>query len=628
MTGADKNVPSVAPVSGSTLHACVVTGGQDDRSASGWIVAGHVTACVANDAQSALAAARRIPAARVPVVPVDGRAHPHEAHYAWPLRADAFAACTALAWIDGDILTLVSPVNDRADRAKLAAQVGFPADRITWQTSEVTNDPALALRAAIAAVTLAQACGRPVQVDGIIDHDTHAHFTLSASFDRTGALQEWDTMASATHAVADAESAPVIYTAAHAVSRSADPSHAIPPQAHVFARESFIDEIAGDTTRDPVALRLTHLADHSARELIRSVAQRAAWHGGTRDRKTSAKRSGRGFAFDRSVDPAPAYTAWIVDLEVDRRTGEVSVNRVVAGRGTGSLVKGVPARQIADAVARTLGLRIRAEPSHDETPGDQPLSHAVTAAATSAAMPQPDAAALLDASTHPAAAAIANALFDATGVRFRAPPFTPERVREALAQAAAPGHKRTPAAWFSASRLRGGIAGRTRGRHDCSGHRGGVIAAVQIAHSADPEAIGIHLVRSHDRTRPPARGGGRLRGVPYRYRRRDERGRPRSRHTFRHSLFDQPHAGRSHRHRRVVVHRVRPRDASGHFARWPASLSRVPVHGVHEDERRRHDRALCVPDVATGRRVVAAANAPALPAEPAPGDGRVERALS
>ncbi|MBN3775734.1 cytochrome C, partial [Burkholderia sp. Se-20378] len=137
--------------------------------------------------------------------------------------------------------------------------------------------------------------------------------------------------------------APFVYRHAQTSIELADAGHAIPGHAHVFARESFVDELAGTLRRDPVALRLQHLdaaRDAGPREIIRMVSERAAWGApATVDPGAHARVSGRGFACDGAAAPSgntptaadairdgdARWSAWVVDLEVDRATGDVAV---------------------------------------------------------------------------------------------------------------------------------------------------------------------------------------------------------------------------------------------------------------------------------------------------------------
>ncbi|MGU7811065.1 c-type cytochrome [Burkholderia sp. AW49-1] len=308
------------------------------------------------------------------------------------------------------------------------------------------------------------------------DARTHASFDVETRTAADGRLTTWryraqaDTVADARRAMAEdgasAPSSPFVYRHARTSIEMADTRHAIPGHAHAFARESFIDELAGALKRDPVALRLQHLdasRDAGPREIIRMVSERAAW-GEPATARMHDRSSGRGFAFDGAGAPdassadetaqadagrdnAPHWSAWVVDLDVDRATGDVAVRRVVAGQGAGepgqASMAGLPAWQIEAAISRVMGARLSARPAHDETGGDvAPDAIAHELVAFDDAAPGANRARSLSAydaqrieqAAAPAAAAIANALHDATGVRFRAPPFDAARIREALAR--------------------------------------------------------------------------------------------------------------------------------------------------------------------------------------------------
>ncbi|MCA3782018.1 MAG: c-type cytochrome [Burkholderia sp.] len=305
------------------------------------------------------------------------------------------------------------------------------------------------------------------------DAHAHASFEIETRTAPDGRMTTWRYRAQAagagTHesreaaAPADAGSAsPFVYRHAQTSVELADAGGAIPGHAHVFARESFVDELAGALRRDPVALRLQHLdaaRDAGPRETIRMVSERAAWGAPVAARANAPSQvSGRGFAFDgepagasaaRSGDTRddgdPHWTAWVVDLDVDRATGDVAVRRVVAGQGAGepgdASMAGLPAWQIEAAISRVMGARLSARPAHDETDaGVRPdaIAHELVAFDAAAHRAHGELsvheARRIEQAAAPAAAAIANALYDATGVRFRAPPFDAAHIRAALAQ--------------------------------------------------------------------------------------------------------------------------------------------------------------------------------------------------
>ncbi|AJP59685.1 cytochrome C [Pandoraea vervacti] len=306
--------------------------------------------------------------------------------------------------------------------------------------------------------------------------DACAHLDVLAQTRGDGTLRTWRYraevdgpawLADAASSTPTSEAVPPHlppYRHEHVATEVLDPGQRIPATAHAFARESFIDEVAAQAAQDPVAYRLRHLtpgSDDGPREVIRMVAQRAAWglpSGTDAHTPPHGWQRGRGFAFDaqsaRSSSPGAhadpdTWSAWIVDLDVNPASGEIALRRVVAGQASGAPdkaaeVNGVPAQQIADAVRHALGSRWQLAPSHDET-GAARDAHPVMLDADSASSADtlpvgPDAdhadhadhADRLVAAAAPAAAAIANALFDATGVRLRRPPFTPENLRTAL----------------------------------------------------------------------------------------------------------------------------------------------------------------------------------------------------
>lgn len=218
-----------------------------------------------------------------------------------------------------------------------------------------------------------------------------------------------------------------------------------------FAHDAFVDECAALTGADPLAFRIRHLQDARAIELLHAVAERAGWTPRVRrDPDPARVVRGRGIAYARYVHSrfpgfGAAWSAWIVDLSVDRATGEIRVERVTVGQDTGTMINPDGVRHqihgnVIQVLSRTLKERVRFADgkvasrewasypilTFEEVPdvdvvlmprqGEPPLG-----AGESASVPGP--------------AAVANALFDATGVRFYAPPFTPETIRAGLRDA-------------------------------------------------------------------------------------------------------------------------------------------------------------------------------------------------
>ena len=219
-----------------------------------------------------------------------------------------------------------------------------------------------------------------------------------------------------------------------------------------FAHESYVDELATAAGVDPVAWRLRHLQDPRARELIAATAAKAGWIAHTEPQRQGATGDllhGQGVAYARYVHSAwpgfgASWSAWVADVDVNKVTGEVHVRRVVVGQDSGLMVNpaGVTHQMhgnVIQTTSRALKERVRTDASTHAVAtrewGSYPiLSFRDVPVIEVVTMPRDDQPPLGagESSSVPGTAAIANAIFDATGVRFRQPPFTPEVVRAAL----------------------------------------------------------------------------------------------------------------------------------------------------------------------------------------------------
>jgi len=217
-----------------------------------------------------------------------------------------------------------------------------------------------------------------------------------------------------------------------------------------FAHECYIDELAVAAGIDPVEFRLRHLADVRATELIRAVAERAGWqpHGAPRrEAIDGTRRRGQGVAYAQYLHgkfpgTAAAWSAWVAEVEVDIDSGEVHVSRVVVGQDSGLLINPAGVQhQIHGNVIQSISRTLKEEVSFDGALttarewGAYPiLTFPELPVIQVVMMPRPEEPPLGvgESASVPSAAAIANAIFDATGVRMREPPFTPARMRAAL----------------------------------------------------------------------------------------------------------------------------------------------------------------------------------------------------
>src|SRR3954470_6224918 len=219
---------------------------------------------------------------------------------------------------------------------------------------------------------------------------------------------------------------------------------------NTFAHESWIDECADEAGIDPIEYRLRYLKDPRAIDLVNSVAERAGWKPRPVRREPEAEGDivrGRGFAYALYVHSkfpgyGAAWSAWIADVAVNKATGDVSVTRVVAGQDSGLMINPDGVRhQIHGNVIQSTSRALMEEVSFDRSSvtarewGAYPIIKFPDVPKIDVLMlPRPDQPPLGvgESASVPSAAAIANAIFDATGVRFRELPFTPERILKGL----------------------------------------------------------------------------------------------------------------------------------------------------------------------------------------------------
>ncbi len=194
-----------------------------------------------------------------------------------------------------------------------------------------------------------------------------------------------------------------------------------------------------------MAFRLRHLRDPRARAVVERAARLAGWQSRPSPRQDGAGAplaTGRGIAFVQ-YESAYAYVATVIEVEVDRRSGAVRVPRVFVAHDCGLIVNPDGLRnQIEGATIQTISRALKEEVTFDRA--------AVTSLDWSSypilrfsEVPEAIQIELIDRPAEPALgagepaacpvpAAIANAIFDATGARLRRLPFTPERVKAAL----------------------------------------------------------------------------------------------------------------------------------------------------------------------------------------------------
>jgi CO/xanthine dehydrogenase Mo-binding subunit len=210
-----------------------------------------------------------------------------------------------------------------------------------------------------------------------------------------------------------------------------------------FAVESFVDELAAAAGLDPLEFRLQRLSNPRALEVTRRVGAMMKWQGRPppgADR-TAAVARGRGIAYVHYKHDE-AHVALGMEVAVERLSGKIRIERVVCAHDCGQIINpdGVRA-QVEGSILQTISRVLMEEVKFDS-------SRVVTTdwssypILTFSDMPKLEID-LVDRPTSPplgageaacccVGAALGNAVFDATGVRLRTVPFTPERVKIAL----------------------------------------------------------------------------------------------------------------------------------------------------------------------------------------------------
>ncbi|HEY7105743.1 MAG TPA: molybdopterin cofactor-binding domain-containing protein [Acidimicrobiia bacterium] len=207
--------------------------------------------------------------------------------------------------------------------------------------------------------------------------------------------------------------------------------------ANVFAIESFMDELAHAAGTAPDRFRVAHLTDPRAVEVIDAVVELA----GGLSAPGGVDAPGRGLAFAR-YENIKAYVAVVVEAAVDARTGRITLRRAWIAADAGEVIDpGGLANQLEGGFVQAASWTL-----HEELPvdagrvtvtdwEDYPImrfSEVPVIETRLLARPEEPVLGAAEAVTGPTPAAIANAVFDATGARLRDLPLRPARVRTAL----------------------------------------------------------------------------------------------------------------------------------------------------------------------------------------------------
>jgi nicotinate dehydrogenase subunit B len=415
-----------------------------------------------------------------------------EAEYEWPFQSHARMGpgCALVEIKDGKVTCWTGTQKAHFVQTGLAATLGVQQDsvRVIWTSGPGSYGRSDADDAAMDAAVLAKAVGKPVRVQYTRDQGTAwdpkapasihrasaaidasgnvlAYDFLSKGFSRidvdTNGSQPKDTLAGQTLGI-DLKSgdgfglpgdsygfankrtawetiAPLLDRASPL--RTAHMRDPVGPQIH-FASESFIDEVAAALNADPVEFRLRYVRDPRDIAVIKAAAEKASWQSRPSPRKDQIgdKVSGRGIAY---AQRGATRVAVIAEVDVDRSTGKIWARKFTVAHDCGQIINPNGLRHsvennVVQATSRTLWEEVKFD-QNNVTSVDwltYPILDVTEAPAQIDVVlidhPEIAPSGAGEASTRPVAAAIANAIFDATGVRIRRVPFSPVNVKSAL----------------------------------------------------------------------------------------------------------------------------------------------------------------------------------------------------
>ena len=357
----------------------------------------------------------------------------------------------AAEWKDGRITAWVGTQSPFGTRTRIAQALGLDESKVRVLTPFVGGgfggkSPA---PQAVEAARLAQIVGKPVMVaytrgeEFFFDTFGPASvIRIVSSADDQGKIASWDY-----HVYGAGErSSEVLYDVPNArlttyIARGANvhpfatgPWRAPGAGMNVFARESQIDIMAAKAKIDPLEFRLKNATDARLRRVLTTAADALGW-------KPGAGPTGQGRAIAASVD-AGTYCALAAEVAVDKKTGAIQVKRVVAAQDMGIVINPTGAKmQMEGCITMGLGYVLSEELHFNggdiadrnfhtyELPRFSAVPHIETLLIKNDELsPQGGG----EPAIVPMGAVIANAVFDATGVRMMRLPMTRERVLAAM----------------------------------------------------------------------------------------------------------------------------------------------------------------------------------------------------
>jgi CO/xanthine dehydrogenase Mo-binding subunit len=415
-----------------------------------------------------------------------------EARYEYPFQSHASMgpACAVADVRDGGAIVWSGGQKPYPLRHALAQLLGLPSEkvRVIWMPGPGSYGMNDADDCAADCALLARAVGRPVRLQ-YMRHDATGWdpkgppvaFHLRAALDASGGVSGWDyeargfsgdirpsgtdvpgdTLAGQMQGMpAKSKEAPQFPEESYGFPAKRKVSHLLPwthslgtplRTAHLrdpdgmstcFASESFADEVAYAAGMDPVEFRLRYITHPAEAAVVKAAAEKAGWQRHTAPRAPSGRIAhGQGIAY------APRHgslVAVVADVEVDRTTGEFRVRRFTVAHDCGFVVNPLNLRGTIEANL----MQAMSRAKHEAVRFDERSVRSVDWISYPIIdiLEAPDAVDIVllnnvpgakslgagEPTTRPVAAAIANALHDALGVRVRRVPFTPEAVLAAI----------------------------------------------------------------------------------------------------------------------------------------------------------------------------------------------------
>ena len=362
---------------------------------------------------------------------------------------------TALAKIEGDQATIwASTQTPFRLQEEVASTLGFPVDHVRVITPFVGGGFGGKTRnqQALEAAKLAKLSGKPVQVAWTraeeFFYDTFrpaALVKIKAGFNGSGLITMWDygVYYAGDRGASHFYNIPHHRTMAYGDGWRGTPgSHPFKTGAwrapgnntNTFARESQIDILAAQAGIDPLEFRLKNLKDKRMIRVLKAAARKFGW-------KPAQAHSGRGWGIAAGID-AGTYVAHMAEVDVDKNTGHVQVKRIVCAQDMGLCINPEGAAiQIEGCITMGLGYALREE-IHFKGGEIFDLNFDTYEIPKFSWLPQIEAVIIDDKKAPPqgggeppiicTGGVIANAIYDAIGVRIFQLPMNPERIKQAL----------------------------------------------------------------------------------------------------------------------------------------------------------------------------------------------------